>query len=177
MRLNDIFSTPRIPVFSTQLKENYVGSLTGQFKDFIEVFVNPDSKELRDLSKDANIIRFIADAKERKVYMWDGEELHLNIIESLLPEYYQVYFHGTQEGTVLIGTGILHGTKAYMTNADALEYDADRFFDGVESAWDDMVEKGLLTDWSWAGAFIDISSAMEELRNVIEVNSDKEIAV
>jgi len=61
-----------------ELLEEWKASVKYSSKKSYDIFVNPDSKELRDLgrSEKENYIRYIIDFKKKKLYIFSSELVH-----------------------------------------------------------------------------------------------------
>jgi hypothetical protein len=113
--------------------------------NYVEVFVNPDSREFRDaiMGSDYGEIRFLADAKKKKVYIWSAEKaLHLFVAKQLNISTYAPH--------ILAGeaSAFAPGRKPYMTGSFALG-GPDR-------------EKILKNNWTWLEKYIDVKDFLKK---------------
>lgn len=103
-----------------KLSEEWLMSIPSPFKsEFpIDIYVNPSSSDLIELKKSTTYyVRFIADSRNKKLYVWNGETLlhaqvarHLNLnrrIESIPDQ-------------TLIGTADIRSGRLYARYSDYL---------------------------------------------------------
>lgn len=74
------------------LRERWKGTIVAKDPNFgvdrtYEIFLNPTSSELRDIEQDSVYsyegVRFLADPKEKYVYVWSSSVLHHTVFEKL----------------------------------------------------------------------------------------------
>lgn len=91
----------------------------------IEVFVNPSSKELKELKDNNSEIRFLANMKEKKVYMWDGDRVtHEDAVDGgVMPtsgfNYRRYVFTGENADIIFGGTVLTQSGKLESDSWDA----------------------------------------------------------
>lgn len=90
-----------------------------------EIFRNPDNKEMKELKdKQPRGYRFIIDAKDRAIYITDGEMLHDAIVDSIQPQldlnYKNFYSHGDGMERFILGTTV--GNSFDYIVSDSYEY-------------------------------------------------------
>ena len=93
------------------LKEDYEMSFTRtKFKQgqYVEIFSNPTSRDFRDASQQRGV-RFAADMKKKKVYIWDPYVLHAEVAQGALTDYSDRQF-----GRWIMGTAENKGGKWVM---------------------------------------------------------------
>jgi hypothetical protein len=78
------------------ISEEWFKSITGYGSVSIPMYVNPDSTDIKELYKSFKtsdrLVRFIADAKGPKVYVWDGTQaIHLQGLKTLGLNYNDVF--------------------------------------------------------------------------------------
>ncbi|MFA5025079.1 MAG: hypothetical protein WC503_01030 [Candidatus Shapirobacteria bacterium] len=73
--------------FLNYLSEEWVTSVKN-FKRVSDIFVNPNSKELKEIERKSwgGQVRFLADFKEKKLYVWSSELIHYLAIVALADE-------------------------------------------------------------------------------------------
>jgi len=73
--------------FLSYINEEWVTSVK-QYKRLSNIFVNPNSKELKEIEKKSwgGQVRFLADFKEKKLYVWSSELIHYTAIVALADE-------------------------------------------------------------------------------------------
>lgn len=63
-----------------ELEEQFHKGVESRYGDYLEIFVNPDIDEIRDLKKKSDVVRFIAVKKEKKVYVSNSTLLHREMV-------------------------------------------------------------------------------------------------
>ena len=115
------------------LKEKYLGSFkvglvskwqqSKMTSDYIEVFVNPSKKEMLDASsqgeklpmdRPGRNVRFMADLKKKKIYVWSPNITHHTVIKNM-----KNIGYSDSTGTWLLGTATQLGGKFTMTASDS----------------------------------------------------------
>jgi hypothetical protein len=100
----------------------------------IDVFVNPSSSDYLEIYKGSKyqIIKFIADNKNKKVYVWNADTgIHRDVLSELgLMSQLQKY-----NPDILVGDGVLSNGKAKIRDS------------GINAT---------RVDWSWIGKYIRI---------------------
>lgn len=100
--------------------EQWVSSLSSNFKDevSVDIFVNPTSFDIIDLRRvTTHYVRFIADSKDKKLYIWNGEAaLHAQVAKHLgiLPRIESI------PDKTLIGVADIKGGKLVARYSDYL---------------------------------------------------------
>jgi hypothetical protein len=84
--------------FQSYLNEKYVNTARGYSGISGDIFVNPNSKEIREINMKHGF-RFIADMVDKKVYVWnDSTAIHadvMNLDNKITPFSYGDYIGGT----------------------------------------------------------------------------------
>lgn len=126
---------------------NYI-SLAGK-KTFVEVFENPTKKEFRDAANSTswdkisgNFVRFIADLKKKKVYVWHPESIHADAWKQFGDNRY------IADPTLLAGAAKIERGKWKMVDSDS----------GVSR---NITNYGI-EDWEWANKWIDVTTYLED---------------
>jgi hypothetical protein len=101
------------------LLEKFLTAYQGPWGDeYFEIFVNPTKREMKDIQDKHRNIRFIADSKKRKVYVFSTNSLHRRTWdEHIAPEtgdsrkMYsdETLFGGAMEGNTLVNYGVQDG--------------------------------------------------------------------
>ena len=128
----------------------------------IDVYENPGSTDYKELNKNTNrgIVRFIADAKSKKVFVWDAYlATHFDVADKLRSE--GRIGGSTYRDTLLRGQANLSGGSSKMTdtdtfgNMDALEK-AVRSKQILGVLTDYFVRYDIIfdTDWSWVSKYV-----------------------
>lgn len=66
------------------LKEKFYDAFK-KWGDEVEIFMNPNSKEIKEIKSASGLgtIRFFANMKEKKVYMWNGDNaIHQDVVDN-----------------------------------------------------------------------------------------------
>ncbi len=126
-----------IKIFS--LGEEFFDAIT-RLDSYYEIFINPTSKELDEVSKQTEIatyeesIRFVAIKKKKELYVWSADVLHQYMLNKIDFKY------GTDKyGDYLIGIIEKREGKWVMLNSNYTEMGS------------------LIKDWDWVNKYIDIS--------------------
>ena len=116
-----------------EICEDWVKSVNGH-GGRTDVFVNPSSADYLEIYKGSKyqIIKFIADNKNKKVYVWNADTgIHRDVLSELgLMSQLQKY-----NPDILVGDGVLSNGKARVRNS------------GINAT---------RVDWSWIGRYIRI---------------------
>lgn len=133
----------------------------------VEVFVQPTRDELLDIADSNRMgsIRFVADARSKELYAWNGEHLHGEITDKALPQYDAIY-SSDGDPDVMFGEGIFTGKKILLTNASGITFTLRVARNLVpEAARERLRLHGLYTDWSWADRWLDWQKTFEEWKS------------
>jgi hypothetical protein len=105
-----------------ELMEEWFKTVKNIEGDTYEIFVNPTQKDIKDLNKAGiGYVRFLIDLHDKKVYIWDGDELHQDVSRKIKKPY---RLKGTKG--YAWGSGYLvKGSKIRFSN-----YSTDRLFYG-----------------------------------------------
>ena len=121
----------------------------------VEVFVNPTKRELMDLG---NIMRFFADNRTKKLYVWNGNTLHVNMMKKLNlmngKDFYSI------KGLNLMGGSAIKKDGKYILQA----------VDNIYVQGSKAIIKFLSKDWSWVekyGIKVKNSPGIKELEDVL----------
>lgn len=121
--------------------------------DYIEVFTNPDSKELRDAATDgynknnSGSIRFLADHSDSKVYVWNARILHSAMAVKL--GYADCV--ETNNYHVFLGLAKVDAGKAVVIESDNLNW---RFTEKSKIFLDSFFN----LNWNWLNTYINCSN-------------------
>jgi hypothetical protein len=123
------------------------------------LFVNPDSNELRELGND---IRFIADSRREKVYVWNAyKELHCFMAEFLYgdDETPPHMFWGTAEregGKYIIKDS--HVVASHIANIGPYNLDKSR------ETW---IQNFFFEDWQWLKRYFKIDDYFKIIKDKV----------
>jgi urate oxidase len=121
----------------------------GRMDDLIEVFVNPSQKELRRQATEG-WIRFIADNKTKKLYIWGGLiELHDIVWRRMKIDSRKA----TNSSSLLSGSAKKKGTRFTMVDSSTLRLGKEEVISDIKN-----------TDWSWIERYIDLGEYAKELK-------------
>lgn len=101
--------------FLNYLKEEYVGTTQSLFGD-VPIVVNPDHSDMKSF-KGIRYVRFIVDLDDKKMYMFHGESMHVDVYN-----YLKIGSH-----LLVDGTGIISGYKIDIESAYLREKDKSKF--------------------------------------------------
>lgn len=74
--------------FGKYINEEYLTRATDSYGNSLEIFVNPSTKDLKDMK--GTFVRFIANTKKKRVYVWDGSYLiHSSVWKELVNQGYE----------------------------------------------------------------------------------------
>lgn len=153
-------------------EEFYIG-----FKDYsgnyVEVFVNPTLKEIREAvaASSRGSVRFIADAVDKNLYVFPSDALHLDAASEINPRLKNAAWDGGDE-TTLLGTAELDGKYLSITSFSGLEDAGSPYYP------EELIEYGIFTDWEWADPWFDnLMAYIEDYRSkyyewIEEIESD-----
>ncbi len=116
-----------------------------------EIFINPTSKEMREFGKEG--FRFLADAKEEKLYIF-----HLYILHQLAVDH---IFPGKSLYTM---PWLLHGnTEGIPPKLDVVT----QLTDGAKEVYSKEYYKNMKKyNWNWVNKYFDISKAEKEIKGL-----------
>ena len=142
------------------LNEKYFGRVDKKYGEgSFEVFVNPSTKELKEVDN-GDGVRFTADSKSKRVYVWDADKAIHNSVwdeESSISKGRD--FNSASCDEVLHGTCELKGGKFHMDYSDEMEYQESRKDFDVES---------LLKTFNWVNKYIKIDGYLNSIRSNYE---------
>jgi hypothetical protein len=135
-------------------KDQRGGIKAGQ-EIFVEVFVNPTKGEFKDAAGSTTwdrirgqFVRFFADMKKKKVYIWHPESIHSAAWKQIGDG------RSVADETILAGAAKLERGKWRMADSDS----------GVSR----NLYKYRPEDWEWANKWIDVTSYLEEWQEKFE---------
>lgn len=129
---------------------NYYGTI-------FPIFINPSSSDYVELNKNSrhHAVRFIADNKQKKAYVWDCDALHpevRNIIQ----------LTGNYAGSdILDGVAGLHNGKSILESSDYLDNLSSN------SQWKDnrnKLLKILNTNWDWLDKYVLVTPYLQGIK-------------
>ncbi len=131
--------------------------LLEEFKDgfkikdyYVEVFVNPSSKEMNDASK-KGCVRFIADPKSKKVYVFSPLALHNDVSKKLKFGKWQV---ASKEN--MWGVAWKVGRKWILSSSDSFKSLGDK----------------RATTWEWMKKYVDFSTARNKVSQTWDMDDN-----
>jgi len=130
------------------LNEKYFGR-----KGDCEVFVNPTIKEIIEIN--SNEIRFVADNKKKKFYIWDANlEIHVGIWDNVIGDSNREF----NDKTLFTGITKVKDGKLHIKRSDELEYSKKT----VERS---VIQSLFENDWDWVDKYIiDFSRYIKKMR-------------
>jgi hypothetical protein len=129
------------------LIESYYDSVNSGGRN-IQVFVNPTPDDYKELN--AKKVRFIADAKNKKIYVWNAYFAIHNAIA------YKIGLESRMDVDLFSGESDYYSNKLYMRDSSRLRNYVKNFRQGNERQ---IEHQYLLTffgqDWSWIDKYVD----------------------
>ena len=139
------------------LKEKYLNTIStsGWRAGDYEVFLNPTSKERRELIKAADYrgYRYLIDFKQKKVYIVSSETFHMELMNELpeLPDFDSFWKQGKHHDRIFTG-----------------DYSGRHNSDALYSIYTNPEKRALLDlDWSWAKRYLD---DIDDIRSMIKAD-------
>lgn len=123
--------------------------------DYFEIFSNPTFNEIKKIES-FPYFRFIADDKNKKVYVFNSNLLHSYAAKNL-----NIFTYYIPTDEYLFGEGV--------ASVKSKKIIGDRMF-FLEAAIHDklpIAKKVLKKDWSWVNKYVDINKIMREYREGI----------
>ncbi len=103
--------------------------------NYIEVFTNPSTSEIRELKKTTGNIRLIIDNKTKTIYAWDGFlATHSKIIQALK---LNISYNHT-----VLGAAIIHNSKLVFSGLSSTEETPA------------ITSKLMKINWAWAEKYV-----------------------
>lgn len=147
--------------FERYLNEKFFSGFK-QYGDEVEVFINPSSKEIKEI-KDASsrgTIRFFANMKEKKVYMWNGDNaIHQDVVDSGLSPTsgfdYDDYALSGHDADIIFGGTVEKGTTRSDTwdASPSAQYDTPDIAKHADDKTLDNVRKMAKQNFSWLSKY------------------------
>ena len=134
-------------ITAKQILEAYYDIYSPKPGESIPVFKNPSQKELLECGE---FIRFFADAKAQKIYIWDGTKaIHRWIIWNVLGK------GPVETDWEIKGEAERRGSRMWLVNGKELRY---------QYRGPSLLSKMKNYDWSWMNNYqIDMESVQKEL--------------
>lgn len=157
-------------ITTKQLQEEWLmlsdyGMVTG------DVFVNPTSSDIKELYKinKEHEVRFIVDNKQKKVFVWDVWMLHGWVTRDLgiFERYNSLY-----PNKMISGTAKIIGGKLVVKDSDTITtilrtVSKQKKLYKNDDDWNYLRDLAA-QDWTWAKKYIDISSYINKINEVLE---------
>lgn len=160
----------------TILLEQWLQSVPSPFKanTIVDIYVNPTSSDIMELRKARiNTLRFIADSKIKKLYVWDGSSLLHGQVAKSLGIGSRIDFYQSIPDQTLIGSAMIEGGKLRASYSDyfyQIIKDLNHYRDttGVSDYFTRKLNYFLSvkSDFKWLSPYLDIS----EFINIINRN-------
>lgn len=149
---------------ASSILEAYHGLFRTDYKTTYTVFVNPSSKELRELTSRLNDpdvpdgVRFIADNSAKKVYAWEGmyanhDDARRHVGLKCDPS---MWSDDNVCGSMLDGWAEQQGSRFFLQACDVME-----------ANWSSSVryrQTIFSQDWSWVDRYIQVTPYLERLK-------------
>jgi len=124
--------------------------------EYYEIFTNPTKKEFKEISQDYPMIRFMANKKNKRVYIFKVRGyIHNQAWDELKKQGIEKggdYWGEAKKGNLLGGYCELKGSKWIILTSDTLESSPKTY---------SKVIKG---DWSWVNKYILVTDYIEKIR-------------
>jgi hypothetical protein len=155
-----------------QILEAYETSFKNVKNDYVEVFSNPDRKELSSLGE---WIRFSANSCNKTVYAWDAHlALHYVAREhARLPhcgENLEYWWTG-----ILDGTAMQMGSSYVMDSSDCFRMGFKEFYDEKKVNQIDRARIIMYSladildhDWSWVDRYVKVNGWLQDMRESVD---------
>lgn len=132
----------------TALLEVFYGGFKGRWGDYIEIFVNPDKREMMDAADNrSKEVRFVADPVTKKVYIWNADSaLHPEAMKRINSRW-----DWQRDVNLLVGTAEFSRGKLTLSYIDRLEFMSP----------EDRAEH-LRMDWRWVDKTILVTPGIEK---------------
>ena len=133
-----------------------------------DVFVNPSSSDYIEIRKNCKypIVRFFADNKYKKVYVWDSNTgIHKEVANELK---LLTRFHDNDPNLIAGEAGLSSG-KAVMEGSDMLTGGLTMIKSNVHSEiFKRNLQDILKINWSWTNPYIDCSKYLAKFKNDLD---------
>lgn len=134
--------------FRNYLKEEYFSRIGGT-----EIFVNPSWSEISKIDEvEQRGVRFIADPKKKKIYVWPAyEAIHLTVFEKAMKK------NWTDKFNYFMGEAKKRGDQLIVFASDSLEYAPEKY------SWIANI------NWSWTKRYnIDVDTYLKKWKKKLE---------
>jgi len=134
----------------------------------IEVFINPSKKERKEAADKHNSIRFIADNKTKKVYVW-------NVYRAVHMEMYKALSLGNDFQNDTFKRKIIPGIADVLNSGKSIMYSSDwlgDFFFRTEYGLTIKDLEKVHKDFQWVNTYIDINAYFKELKVDLKDRAD-----
>lgn len=145
------------------LNEKYIGSFEDPYsRDYIEFFVNPSRSEFTDAmqqsKKQRGFVRFFAFQKNKKVYIWNSEVIHVNAFGQIKKNDPSLKGVSSVSNNILPGVAKPGAGGWRMTSSDELRSEPV------------MAKKVVKQDWSWVDNYIKVTPWIERARKKLKIS-------
>jgi len=124
----------------------------------VPIFLNPTRSDFKEMGND---VRFIADARSKKLYAWDANiVIHIEVSD---------FLHlGLCSPTRFWGYAVKHGSKYVLIDSDELVAKVNnRYY------LQHYLDKFFATDWTWIDKYLDASSFFNFIKDFMSSNDKK----
>ena len=140
------------------IREEWATRTKGKYSGEVDVFVNPDKNDLAELRSK---IRFIADRKKKKLYVFNYKLLHHEIFSRLgLGKYHQ--FPDKSPDEFFMGVAFRFEIKFYVSDSDSYDWWCD------ENYSDSISPENLMKLYSWVNKYINIKEYFQRCIRIRE---------
>lgn len=123
------------------LEEFVTGFINRHNSEYVEVFANPSKKQIDSVAEEYDgkkYIRYMADGKEKKLYIFPPSVLHLDVVKEIGSE---GYFRHPSRYFYLMGIGVKENGKWVSKHSNS--------FSATDSYDKEFVEEVLDAEWDW----------------------------
>ena len=145
----------------------------------VNIYENPGSSDYKELNKNITrgVVRFIADAKSKKVFVWDAYlAIHVEVANKLNSE--GKISGSTYRNSLLLGEANLSGGGAKMTDSDVFGHVNDLMKIvkakkplGYLKEYFDKYEEIFKTDWSFVSRYVNCQYLTDMKNKFNEIKS------
>lgn len=160
-----------------QISEDYIDSVVSDYSSLpTDIYCNPGSTDMKELYQKSSRheVRFIADGKTSKVYVWNADTaLHQTVAKKLGLLSKLGYDKPWTDSSVdiLIGSGLVSGGSITMSSSNLLDPIIAIAAKGQEYKNYENVKymKRLISkNWSWLRKYINYSAYFDRIKHSLE---------
>jgi hypothetical protein len=147
------------------LLEKYLNTIKqrGYMAGDFEVFMNPDSKEVREVQMGSEGYRFLIDFKNKNSYVISANAFHETLMDEdpVLPSFKEFWYGGKAKDRIFTGD-YTKGSK---------QWNSDAMYQGLYT--NDELTNLLDKDWKWLRHTLDIKEVQNLITYYMESRSQR----